>query len=207
MVAFVAVAADETFVSPNPTGNAHPIAPVQGEATEALFRGDMVAEIGLGCSNGSGTSGGPNDWAVGVTATLTPPFGIISTTYDIFTNVSPTITALTFKVWNAGATPGPTFAAQPGLPFTQMAHTVPIAPAIVMSAPSFYIGLGQPQTNVGIRLGMDTTTWEGSQFILAPGCGASTWTANDAIGFPGNWVVRAIIDDTIPVELMTFTAE
>jgi hypothetical protein len=40
------------------------------EGTEPLFRGDMIPDLGLGCSNPTGTSGGPNDWATRVTATL-----------------------------------------------------------------------------------------------------------------------------------------
>jgi len=200
--------AENTFESPTVGTIPDPIGPPQaGETTEALFRGDMIPEIGLGCSNGTGGSGGPNDWASGVTATLIPPFGIISTTYNSFTNVSTTITTLTFKVWAAGGIPGAEVAAQTGIPFAQANHTVAVAPPIVMSVQDFYIGLTQPQSNVGIRIGMDTTTADGQQFILAPGCGANVWTTVEALGFPGNWVVRAIIDDTIPVELMTFTAE
>jgi hypothetical protein len=29
----------------------------------------------------------------------------------------------------------------------------------------------------------------------------------DSIGYPGNWVMRVIIDDTIPVELMSLSVD
>jgi hypothetical protein len=71
---------------------------------EYLFRGDMSPDLGLGCSNPSGMSGGPNDWATKVTATLTPPIPIISTTYNVFSfNSGPT---WDFVAWENGALPG-----------------------------------------------------------------------------------------------------
>ncbi|MCK5378166.1 MAG: hypothetical protein KAJ78_02130 [Acidobacteria bacterium] len=182
--------------------------PVQeNRATEVLFRGDFGAEIGLGCSNGTGNSGGPNDWAVGVTATLTPPFGIVSTTYNIFTGMGYT-TALTFKAWAGGAAPGAEIGAQSGMPMGTGNYTVAVAPPIMLSAQAFYFGFYQPQSTAGMRIGLDTSSGsEGTSFLLAPGCGLGAWGTVDSIGFAGNWVMRAVVDDTIPVELMTFTAE
>lgn len=195
------------LVSPEgaPAGPPFPAA-TQGRATETLFRGDFVAEAGLGCQNPTGNSGGPNDFAVGVTATLTPPFGIVSTTYNIFTGNGYT-TALTFKAWAGGAIPGAEIGAQSGMPMGTGNYTVAVAPPIMLSAQAFYFGLYQPQTTAGLRIGLDTTTTDGTSFILAPGCGLTTWGTVDSIGNPGNWVMRAVVDDTIPVELMTFTAE
>lgn len=182
-------------------------AAAEGRATETLFRGDFGAEDGLGCSNTAGTSGGPNDFAVGVTATLTPPFGITSTTYNIYTGLGAT-TALTFKAWAAGAAPGAEIGSQSGMSMGTGNYTVAIAPPIMLSAQTFYLGLSQPQTNAGMRIGLDTSSGSaGTSFILAPGCGLAAWGTIDSIGYPGNWVMRAVIDDTVPVELMTFTAE
>ena len=182
-------------------------APVEGRATETLFRGDFVAESGLGCSNGTGNSGGPNDYAVGVTATLTPPFGITSTTYNIFTGNGYT-TALTFKAWAGGAEPGAEIGTQSGMGMGTGNYTVAIAPPIMLSAQAFYFGLYQPQSTAGMRIGLDTSSGSaGTSFIRAPGCSLPAWGTVDSIGVPGNWVMRAVVDDTIPVELMTFSAE
>ncbi len=189
----------QTLTLPNPP-----------DATEQLFRGDLTAEIGLGCSNTAGTSGGPNDWAQGVTATLAPPFGIISTTYNIFTQVSPTITAFSFVAWAGGGSPGAELGRITGLPFSQGNHTQNFntATAIVVGTPQFFFGFNQPQTDVGMRIGLDTSSGsEGESFIRAPACGAGTFFTVDSLGFPGNWVMAAVIDDTVPVELMTFDVD
>jgi hypothetical protein len=181
-----------------------------GEATEVLFVGDFGPEIGIGCSNGGGTSGGPNDVFVGVNATLTPPFGITSHTYNIFTQVSPTITALTFQTRAGGGSPGAVGYSQAGLPFTQGNHTVAVPDpfAAVINSSQFYFGQTQPQTNVGMRWGVDTSSGsQGTSFLRAPTCGASSFVTLDSIGFPGNWVMAVIVDDTIPVELMNFTID
>jgi hypothetical protein len=183
------------------------------ETTEQLFRGDLVPEIGLGCSNPTGNSGGPNDWAVGVVATLVPPFDIISTTYNLFTQISPNINQLDFRAWAGGGVPGAQFGSQSGLPFASGNHTVAISPAINVStanAPGgqFYFGLNNAQTNVGIRVGEDTNSGSaGTSFIRAPICGASSFVTVDSLLFPGNWVMAAVIDDGIPVELMNFSVE
>jgi len=176
-------------------------------ATETLFRGDFVAEVGLGCSGTAGTSGGPNDLAVGVTATLTPPFGITSTTYNVFTGLGH-VTAFTFKAWAGGAVPGLEIGSQAGLSAATGNYTVAIAPPIMLTNQAFYFGFAQPQTNAGMRLGLDTSSGSaGTSFILAPTCGLAAWGTVDSIGFAGNWVMRAVVDDTVPVELMTFIVE
>lgn len=206
----ITAGADNRLNNVQATGGSQALPPVpHGEATEALFRGDMVAEMGLGCSNTAGTSGGPNDWAVGVTATLTPPFGIISTTYNVFTNVSPSLTAFTFKAWAPGSAPGAELGARPfgAAGASQGNHTVAVSPAITVTTPSLYFGFYQAQSNAALRLGEDTTTSAGTSFIRAPGCGLAGWGTVDSIGFPGNWVMRAIVDDTIPVELMSIGIE
>ena len=179
-----------------------------GEAVETLFRGDFGPEIGIGCANSAGTSGGPNDVSVGVTATLTPPYGIISHSYNIFTQVSPNITTLTFQARAGGGSPGAVIASQTGMPWTQGNHTVSISPPIVISSSQFYFGHAQPQTNVGMRWGVDTSSGSaGTSFLQAPGCGANVFVTLDSIGFAGNWVMAAVVDDTIPVELMNFTID
>lgn len=187
--------------------NATPI-PMTGAktfATEVLFQGDMAADIGLGCYGGTGTSGGPNDIAVGVTATLTPPFGIIQATYNIFTGGA--ITAHSFVAWAGGGAPGTELGREAGFPDAVGNHTQALATPITISSGSFYIGFNQPQTNAGMRWGLDTTTTAGTSFIRAPTCGAAAFQTVDSLGFPGNWVIAATIDDTVPVELMHFGVE
>lgn len=176
--------------------------------TEQLFRGDLGAEIGIGCSNGTGTSGGPNELAVGVTASVATPFNVISTTYNIFTNISPTMTSLSFIAWGGGGSPGGPAGTETGLPFSQGNHTHNLASPISVGSSQFYFGLANFQSNAGWRAGLDTSSGSaGTSFIRAATCGAVAWTTLDSIGFPGNWVMAAVVDDLIPVELMEFDVE
>lgn len=182
-------------------------APTAPQGTEQLFRGDLTAEIGLGCSNPTGNSGGPNDWAVGVTATLPTPLNILSTTYNLFTQVSPNITSLSFVAWAGGGSPGAEIGRQSGLPFSQGNHTAAIS-GITAASSQFYFGLNQGQTNVGLRVGLDTSSGSaGTSFIRAPTCGAAAFATVDSLGFPGNWVMAAVVEDVVPVELMTLDVE
>jgi hypothetical protein len=185
-------------------GNATPIKE-NPEATEQLFRGDLGPELGIGCSNSAGTSGGPNDLAVGVTATLAPPFGIVSTTYNVFTNVGPG--TLNFVAWAGGGSPGAVIGMQTGVPDSQANHTAVISPAINVTTPQFFFGLNQPEANAGLRIGVDSGSGGGFSFIRAPVCGAGGFLTLTAVGFPGNWVMAAVIDDMVPVELMSYDVD
>jgi hypothetical protein len=195
-------------------GNAGAIAPgnpVEGGATEVLQVGDYVPELGIGCSNGAGTSGGPNDLALGVVATTMPAtFYLESVSYNLFTQISPTITSMQFAAWNGGgASPGAT-AATTSVPFNPGFNTVALSPRLQIGAATapggaFYMGLHQTQSNVGFRAGVDNSSGSaGTSFIRAPTCGAASFITLDAIGYPGNWVIRAVANTTFPVELMTF---
>ena len=183
------------------------------EGTEPLFRGDMIPDLGLGCSNPTGTSGGPNDWATRVTATLppTPAWGVISTTYNIFSfNAGPT--------WNLQAWVSATPTAPPSTVIgtcplgagsgTTGNHTIAIAPGCLTipagSGPTFFFGLSQGADLNGVRIGMDSngTITPNTVFIKAPGCGLAAFGTVESIGFPGNWVHRIIVDNSLPVELM-----
>jgi hypothetical protein len=183
------------------------------EGTEPLFRGDMVPELGLGCSNGSGTSGGPNDWATRVTPTLpaAPSWGVVSTTYNIFTfnsgptwnlvawNNTPTIPGTVIDTFPLGAGSG-----------TTGNHTIAVPPGGLLipaaSGPTWFFGLSQGTDLTGIRIGMDSngTITPNTVFIRAPGCGLANFGTVESIGFPGNWVHRIIADNSMPVELMDF---
>ncbi|MCP4902767.1 MAG: hypothetical protein GY906_37880 [bacterium] len=180
------------------------------EAIEALFRGDMVAEMGLGCSNGAGTSGGPNDWAVGVTATLMPPMGLYSTTHNMFTQLG-FFTQMAFVVYaDSAGVPGAVIGSQAltNAQYQAGTNTITVSPHITLTNQTFFFGLNNPQTNAGGRIGLDTSTAGGpNSFIRAPSCGAATWTALTTIGFPGSWVMRVLVDDTLPVELQAFSVE
>jgi hypothetical protein len=167
----------------------------------------MIAEQGLGCSNTTGNSGGPNDWAVGVTASLTPPMGIVSMDYNMFTQ-NGFVTQMAFKVWTAGGGPGATVGSQ-ALTAAQFAvgtHTVAISPFIPLTSQSFFFGLSQPQSNAGCRIGEDTSSGgSGFSYLRAPGCGLGSWGTVTSIAFNGDWVMRVLVDDTVPVELQSFT--
>jgi len=178
----------------------------QSERAFELFQGDLGAEIGIGCSNGSGTSGGPNDVAVSVTAPVAIPFIIWTHYYNIFTNVSPTITALTFSVWEGGATPGEIVEQRAGLDFRLGDHTMNFAPPIWVLSSQFFFGQTQPQSTAALRWGLDTSSGGGTtSFIKAPACGVTAWGTLTSIGFAGNWVMSVSVDgEIVPVELRTW---
>jgi len=179
----------------------------ESERATDLFQGDLGAEIGIGCSNGSGTSGGPNDVAVSVTSPLATPFHISAHYYNIFTNVSPTITALTFSVWGGGATPGAIVGQQAGMDFAVGYHTAPVAPAICVESAQFFFGQTQPQSTAALRWGLDTSSGGGTtSFILAPGCGLSAWGTMTSIGFAGNWVMSVSVEDGCGVDPVELTS-
>jgi len=172
---------------------------------EMLYQGDLNPELGIGCSNGYGTSGGPNDIAVGVTATTTPPLCITSTWYNVYTQVSTTITALSFVCWTGFGAPGAEFGRQAGIPWSQGNHTVAISPAITCQDAWFFFGQNQPQTNAGMRWGLDTSSGSaGNSYIKAPTCGLSGWGTLDSIGYPGNWCMSVSVAQYSPVELQTW---
>lgn len=208
----VVFAAGPTFVADTPIGgsNGFPPAEDNSRAIQVLQRGDFIPEIGIGCSNGYGTSGGPNDLAVGVVATVATPFWITSATYNLFTQISPNMTMLNFAVWSGGniGAPGVTLTTAPLTGFAQGDHTYAFPnPAPTVAATSIAIGVQNTQTNVGFRLGVDTSSSDGTSWIRAAGCGAAAFTLMDNIGYPGNWVVRAVANDVVPVELMTLSVK
>jgi hypothetical protein len=176
-------------------------------AQEYLFRGDMIPDLGLGCSNGSGTMGGPNEWATKVTATLTPPIPIVSTTYNVFTfNSGPT---WDFVAWENGASPGAEIGRIPlgAASGTTGDHTVSLSPSIILQAgqQTFFFGLSQGADTNGVRLGMDDSgSTPSTVFIRAPGCGVPAFNTVESLGFPGYWVHRILLDEFVPVELMSF---
>ncbi len=190
--------------------------PVQGGAQELLQVGDYIPEFGIGCSNGAGTSGGPNDLALGVTATTMPAtFYLETVSYNLFSNPGATITNMMWAVWNGGgAGPGAT-ASMTAVPFAGTGNfSVPLAPRLPVGAATapggaFYMGLAQNQSNVGFRAGVDSSSGSaGTSYIRAPTCGAATFFTLDSLGFPGNWVIRAIANSQqIPVELMTISVD
>jgi len=171
-------------------------------ATEALFRGDMIPEMSVGCSAGQ------NDWATKVTATLMPTFGVVSTTYSISGTSGPTFDLV---AWSNGASPGAQIQRCPLGPAngTPGSHTVTV-PAGCLTIPAaagqtFFFGLSQGTDPQTMALAMDTSgSTPGTVFTRAPNCGLPNFLPVEAIGFPGYWVHRIIIDDTVPVELMGF---
>lgn len=206
-------ASKPTLASGKPAGPARAI-PLKGSARaraplhEELFRGDMIPDLGLGCSNPSGSTGGPNDWATKVTAATTPPFEITTTTYNVYSfNSGPTWDIV---AWQNGASPGAeigrtSLGAASG---TQGDHTAAVLPSITVPAgqQTFYFGLSQGVDTSGVRIGMDDSgSTPSTVFIRAPGCGLGSFGAVESIGYPGYWVQRISIDVLVPVELMNFS--
>jgi hypothetical protein len=179
-------------------------------AEEELYRGDMIAEQGIGCSNSTGNWGGPNDWAVGVTATMLPPFGIVDVTYNMFTQ-NGFVTQLSFMVWSDDSGPGSVIGSQALNPsqFQVGTHTVTISPYVLVHEQALFFGFNQPQTNAGCRIGLDTSSGgSGHSLIRAPACGvAGNFDTVTSVGYPGDWVMRAIINSPVPVELQAYTVE
>jgi hypothetical protein len=176
------------------------------EATEALFRGDMSADTALGCGGP-----GPTEWATKVTATLMPSFGVVATTYSVATNSGPTWDLV---AWNNGASPGSEIQRCPlgAANGTAGPHTVSV-PVGCLTIPAaagqtFYFGLSQGTDTNPMSAPMDTSgSTPATVFIRAPGCGLANFASVESIGFPGFWVHRIIVDDTVPVELMRFGVE
>jgi hypothetical protein len=165
---------------------------------QELFWGDLTPEIGLGCSSG------PNDVAVGVTATLTPPIAITSHFYNIFTNVAPFIDHLDFVVWEAGELPGNEVCRESIAPNWEVGnHTVAIQGCCIDSN-EFYFGQNQNQTQAGvIRWGFDTSSSAERSYVRAPACAGEDFVLIDELGFPGNWVMSVCVAEcpVVPVEL------
>jgi hypothetical protein len=176
------------------------------EATEALFRGDMVADTAVGCAGP-----GPSEWATKVTATLLPPFGVVSTTYSVANPSGPTWDLV---AWNNGASPGSEIQRCPLGPAngTPGSHTVTV-PVGCLTIPlaagqMFFFGFSQGTDVNTMSAPQDTSgSTPGTVFIRAPGCGLPNFGTVESIGFPGYWVHRIVIDDTVPVELMRFDVE
>jgi hypothetical protein len=79
-------------------------------------------------------------------------------------------------------------------------------PDIRVDSGQFYMGQNQAQTNVGMRWGFDTSSGsDGSAFIRAPACGASTFTTLDSLGFPGYWTFSVSSYGPTPVELKSWS--
>jgi hypothetical protein len=167
-----------------------------------LFKGDLIPEMGIGCMSPNGDSGGPNDVAQGVTADIAPPFNITSHFYHIFTP-GMFVTALTFAIGDPGLTQW--VPVQSGLSFGPGHQTVAIDPPVQINNSQFFFGQIQPQTNAGMRWGLDTNSGSaGLSYIRAPACGASEFTLLDALGFPGNWVMSVSVEQPTPVELTSW---
>jgi len=175
------------------------------EATEALFRGDMSADLSVGCL----PPVGPMESATKVTATLMPTFGVVSTTYAIGPgNSGPTWDLV---AWNNGATPGSEIQRCPlgQANGTGGIHTVAVPPGCLTipagAGQTFFFGLSQGTDTNGMMFGMDNDgATPNTVFVRNPNCGLPNFAPVEAIGFPGYWVHRIIVDDTVPVELLSF---
>ena len=168
---------------------------------EMLYQGDLIPEMGLGCSNPTGNSGGPNDIVVGVIAGLAPPFCITSHFYNIYTS-SIYMNELNFIVLTGMAQPGTQIAMVPGMDWSFGSHTVAISPPVPVPTAFFFFGHNQPQSDAGMRWGLDTNSGSAqTSYIRAPSCGAVAYQTVDSLGFPGNWVMSVSTDAGSPVEL------
>jgi hypothetical protein len=180
--------------------------PTVPDATEALFLGDMSPDMAVGCQGL-----GPNETATKVTANLIPPFGVIETTYEIAGTSGPTWDLV---AWNNGAVPGSEIQRCSLGPAngTPGPHTVAIPPGCLTipaaTGQTFFFGLSQGADPNPMTFGMDTSgATPNTVFVRAPNCGLPNFAPVEAIGFPGYWVHRIIVDDTLPVELTAFDVE
>jgi hypothetical protein len=198
IVLMIGVASAGELAGFNPNHSSNP-----PERPEDLYQGDLIPEQGLGCSNGTGNSGGPNDVVVGVAAACTPPFSITSHYYDVYTQ-NGYVTALSFIALTGMAMPGTEIGRQAGLDPAVGAHTVAISPPIMIPDAMFFFGHNQPQSAAGMRWGLDTSSSAGTSYIRAPSCGATAYTLVDQLGYPGNWCFSVSTDASSPVEMQSW---
>jgi hypothetical protein len=178
-----------------------------------MQKGFSVSQ-GIGCSNGTGTSGGPNDVAEGLTL-CSPgiPVDVLTFSYIVWTpGVPGFVTASSFAVFDgAGASPGATVCKGPAIPWATFGtYSIPITgckitPDMTNGQGHIFVGLNQGGIG-GMRWGYDSISGiTGDAWIRASACGASNWGTLTGFGLPGAWVFRVCVDAQGPVEVEEFS--
>lgn len=176
----------------------------------AMQKGFVVTQ-GIGCNNGTGTSGGPNDVAQGLTLCTAAPVDVKTFSYIVQTPGVPGFaTSAQFAVWgDAGGAPGTQMCAGPAVPYlTVGTYSIPVTGCKVTTAMTngghFFAGMNQGGIG-GMRWGYEDLAPGGDAWIRAPGCGASAFSPLTAFGLPGAWVFRVVVDAQGPIEVEQFS--
>lgn len=174
----------------------------------------FVTTIGIGCSGGGGTTGGPNDCAEGLTLCTAAPVNVKTFSYIVNTPGIPGfVTGCAFAAWSdagpAGGPPGATVCVGPAIPFAAAgAFSIPITGCAITTAMTagghFYAGLKQSGLG-GMRWGYDQGGVLGDSWIRAAACGAGVFGSLTGFGLPGAWVFRVCVDAVPPVEVEAFS--
>lgn len=171
-------------------------------STESVQNDDGVCVEEIGCSNGDGTSGNPNEIVECFTSTLTPPFALNEVSYEVGVNPgAPVELFVEVYEWTGTGLPGVVAdsAALPAGELTPGTHTVVLATPLTVTTQAFCIGINGYDATDGYRLmKSQTTSVAGSSFIRAPTCGANDFVSMADIGFPGNWCIRGVIGGITP---------
>ncbi len=175
----------------------------------AMQKGFVVTQ-GIGCSNASGTSGGPNDVAEMLTLCTAAPVDVLTFSYIVWTPGIPGfVTGCDFALWNGGPSPGATACVGPAVPFATFGtYSIPVTgckiTAGMTAGGQFYAGMKQYGSG-GMRWGYEDFAPSQDAWIRAPGCGASAWANLAGFGLPGDWVFRLVVDVQGPVEVENFS--
>jgi hypothetical protein len=186
---------------------------VTSVAACAMQKGFVVSQ-GIGCSNGTGTSGGPNDVAEGLTLCTAAPVDVKTFSYIVQTPGVPGFaTSARFAAWSdaGGGTPGAQMCTGPAVPFlTAGTFSVPLTGCKITTAMTngghFFAGMNQGGIG-GMRWGYDSSGSAiiGDAYIRAASCGATNFLSLTALGLPGAWVFRVTVDAQGPIEVEQFS--
>jgi hypothetical protein len=82
---------------------------------------------------------------------------------------------------------------------------VTIDPPVTIFNRTFFFGHQQPETFIGMRWGLDTSSLAtGWSYMRAPNCGVNQFARVTFLGYMGNWCMSITIDKPTPIELTTW---
>jgi hypothetical protein len=167
--------------------------------------GTCAESYGIGCSNGDGTSGNPNDIVECFSPSSTAsPFLLTEATYDVSADsTEPDALSLRIFEWSGSGAPGALVSTTPLGPgdLAFGPHTIVLDPPLEVPTANFCLGIYGEATDDGFRiLKSGVETLANTSWILAPSCGANSFTGVAALGFPGNWCMSATIEPSFSLE-------